>query len=88
MDLQRLNPTTIELTLNRRSLTIGLSLPESGDIRLAISEQTEINQLKPGYFQEPGEYEVQGVMIDGVQTGQNKVSYHILEDDVACAAVA
>jgi len=88
MDLQRLNQTTIEITLNRRSVTIGLSSPESGDIRLALADKKDISELVAGYFQEPGEYEVQGVMIDGVQTGEQRVSYHILEDDVACAAVA
>ncbi len=40
------------------------------------------------YFQGAGEYEVQGVMVDGVATGQSATSYHVLTDNVNVAAVA
>lgn len=40
------------------------------------------------YFSSPGEYEVQGVMVDGLMTGEKVVSYHMIVDGVRYAAVS
>jgi hypothetical protein len=40
------------------------------------------------YFSSPGEYEVQGVMVDGLMSGEKVVSYHIIVDGVRYAAVS
>ena len=88
MEIKRVDAQHIELTLNRKTVLIGPDGGTSGDVRLFTRVPKDDVTMQPGVFFEPGEYEVQGIMVDGVQTDGGLVSYHIVQDGVMIAAVA
>ncbi len=88
MEIKRIDSTHIELILNRKTVVIGPEGSGVGDVVLHTTiPQSDIPQ-KDGVFSEPGEYEVQGIMVDGVQTDETRVSYHIAHDGTMIAAVS
>lgn len=88
MEIKRIDAQHIELTLNRKTVIIGPDGGTTGDVRLSTRVPKGEVAMRPGVFFEPGEYEVQGIMVDGVQTDGGLVSYHIVHDGLMIAAVA
>ena len=87
MEIKRVDSNHIEVILNRKSVLVGPSGSGTGDVVLHTSIPQGDVAPKEGMFFEPGEYEVQGIMVDGVQTDKELVSYHIVHDGIMIAAV-
>ena len=68
------------------TLAIGSTLETKTDV-FFTTKGTEPQAEVGKFFQGPGEYEVQGVMVDGVATGPGLTSYHAIYDGVSLAAV-
>lgn len=88
MEISRETPTTIKLQFRGTTLSIGAE-PSHAPVRLAVRDLEElVAKDDERIFQGPGEYETAGIMIDGVDTGQTYISYHILHDgqQISCLA--
>ncbi|MCC7543178.1 hypothetical protein IT415_00500 [bacterium] len=88
MEIKRIDARHIELTLGRKAVAIGPEGGRSGDVVLYTQIPKQDVAMRPGVFFEPGEYEVQGIMVDGVKSDDGLVSYHIVQDGIMIAAVA
>ena len=88
MEIKRIDASHIELTLSRKSVVIGPEGGQSGDVVLYTKIPDQEVAMQAGVFFEPGEYEVQGIMVDGVYSDEGLVSYHIVQDGIMIAAVA
>ncbi len=86
MEISLLQPHI--LRVHGKGVTLGLG---DGNPKLDVFFSTklgaEISHAQRG-FSRPGEYEVQGVMVDGVQSGENAVSYHVTAEGNMLAAVS
>lgn len=86
MEISRLKDNTVRLAVQRLSFEVGEASPDKSDVLLATKPLTEQQADHLRWFDGPGEYEVEGVMIDGVRTGET-ISYHITHDGMMLAAV-
>lgn len=76
----------LRLSAKSTTLAIGVEPGIKADVFLGLQATPEVTGYER-WFTGPGEYEVRGVMIDGVQTGPGLISYHVLSDGVMLAAV-
>lgn len=77
------------LYLHGRSLSmaIGPDLQTDIDVFFTTNGIDKANRARK-FFRGAGEYEVQGVMVDGISTGNKNTSYHVIVEGVTLAAVA
>ncbi|MEI7818544.1 MAG: hypothetical protein WCI47_00300 [bacterium] len=89
MDIERNSKDAVTIISNRRKIQLGLDMGTGADVNLGIMSKNpgETGVTAQGSFSEPGEYEVQGIMIDGVKTGDHHISFHIISDNTSCAAL-
>ena len=86
MDISLGKDTTLFLHGRDVTMAIGPSLEIKTDVFFTTKgtgPKAEVGK----FFQGAGEYEVQGVMVDGVSTGKGLTSYHAIYDGVSIAAV-
>jgi hypothetical protein len=69
------------------SMAIGPDLQTNVDVFFTTNGGDFVDQAGK-FFRGAGEYEVQGVMVDGVSTGDKNTSYHVIADGVTLAAVS
>ncbi|MBP9827112.1 hypothetical protein KBC99_01380 [Candidatus Saccharibacteria bacterium] len=86
MEISRLKDNTVRLAVQRLSFEVGQTSPDKSDVFLATKPLSERSADHLRWFDGPGEYEVEGVMVDGIMTGE-AVSYHITHDGMMLAAV-
>ena len=88
MEFTRLTPTDLKITVNQIDIVIGPNV-STGDVQLVtksiVDTATEKNVRS---FYGPGEYEAQGVMIDGVSAGSDDISYQLINEGIAIAALS
>lgn len=87
----------MELTLGKdhsvyvAAKSANIAVGQKNDIATDVFFSTEVGisgAKAKKYFSSPGEYEVQGVMVDGLMSGEKAVSYHMIVDGVRYAAVS
>lgn len=86
MDISLGKDNALHLQGRGVSMAIGPSLLIKADVFFTtngIEPKVEVGK----YFQGAGEYEVQGVMVDGVATGKGVTSYHVIAESISLAAV-
>lgn len=85
MEFSRINPNSILIQASKLGISVGPAV-ESGDVQL-ITETPEIltGITSVRHFNGPGEYEAEGIMIDGVAVGATGLAYHVLHDGLALA---
>lgn len=86
MDISLGKDTTLFIHGRDVSIAIGPNLDIKTDVFFTTQGATP-NAEVGKFFQGAGEYEVQGVMVDGIATGSGTTSYHIIHDAVSLAAV-
>lgn len=86
MEISLHKDATLQLHIKGVAVVIG-EHPTKADVFLGLKAGTEASEATR-WFSGPGEYEVRGVMVDGVQTGEAQVSYHVTSDGLMLAAVA
>lgn len=86
MDISLGKDTTLFLHGRDVTMAIGPNLEIKTDV-FFTTKGTEPKVEVGKFFQGAGEYEVQGVMVDGVSTGKGLTSYHAIYDGVSIAAV-
>lgn len=86
MDISLGKDTTLFLHGRDVTMAIGPSLEIKTDV-FFTTKGAEPKAEVSKFFQGAGEYEVQGVMVDGVATGEGLTSYHAIYDGVSVAAV-
>lgn len=88
MEFTRLNPTSLKLSVNQIDIVIGPDVT-AGDVQLVTKHVIDTATVKNvRRFYGPGEYEAQGVMIDGVSAGSDDISYQLINDGIAIAALS
>lgn len=88
MEYTRLNPTDLKITVNQIDIVIGPAVT-AGDVQLVtkhIADTAVVKNVRRFYG--PGEYEAQGIMIDGVAAGADDISYQLMCDGIAVAALS
>lgn len=85
MEISRHKDNGLQLHVKGVTLVIG-DHPAKADVFLGLQSGVEAGE-SVRWFSGPGEYEVRGVMVDGVQTGESAVSYHVTADGIMLAAV-
>lgn len=86
MDISLGKDTTLFLHGRDVTMAIGPSLESKVDV-FFTTKGVEPKAEAEKFFQGAGEYEVQGVMVDGVASGKGLTSYHAIYDGVSIAAV-
>lgn len=86
MDISLGKNTTLFLHGRDVTMAIGPALETKADVFFTTNgSEPQVEAEK--FFQGAGEYEVQGVMVDGVASGSGVTSYHAIYDGVSIAAV-
>lgn len=78
---------SIYIAAKSAHIAVGQKNEAAADVFFATESGTSAAKAKK-YFSSPGEYEVQGAMVDGVMTGEKVVSYHMIVDGVRYAAIS
>ncbi len=86
MEITRLSDTSIRFAAQKLELEIGPQLKGKPTVFLATEPQNGLHSNELRWFDGPGEYEVEGVMIDGIMSGEN-ISYHIASGPLMAAAL-
>lgn len=86
MDISLGKDNTLYLRSHSILMAIGLNLSKKVDV-FFTTNGIDHSALASKIFDGAGEYEVQGIMIDGVATGQGVTSYHTVADNISLAAV-
>ncbi len=80
MEISRDNQNALRLQFRATSLTIGAE-PSAAPVRLVTQVSKQVDPGKEEkVFQGAGEYEIAGIMVDGVVTSSGLISYHVLHD--------
>jgi hypothetical protein len=86
MDISIGKESTLYLQGRSLNMAIGPELKSKADV-FFTTKKVEASVQVDKFFEGAGEYEVQGVMVDGVSTGGGNTSYHITTEGVTLAAV-
>jgi len=86
MDITFSNKDTIKL--NGKSATIVINPASEVKADLLLFSNPESPQYETKSFNGPGEYEVLGSMVDGVEVGPDNTAYSLVIDDIHVAYLA
>lgn len=90
MEISRDNQSALRLQFRAATLAIGIE-PGAAPVRLVTQVGNSVVGGKDEkVFQGAGEYEIAGIMVDGVVTSSELVSYHVLHDgyQITCLALS
>ncbi len=87
MEITLENNASLRLATKSTSLVVATEPGVKADVFLGLHSQPAVSGYER-WFAGPGEYEVRGVMVDGVQTGEGLTSYHVSSEGVMLAAVS
>lgn len=87
MDILLSKDQSIYIAGKSAHLAVGPANDTSADVFFATTASQRTGKSSK-IFSSAGEYEVQGVMVDGVATSEDLVSYHIIVDGVRIVALS